>query len=74
MQTDKRMHNTSNKRNSTPCTDHTGRHFPSVKAMCENWGLFYTTYKTRMKHGWTQEEALTRQREDGTNKHSPLSS
>lgn len=48
-----------------PCTDHTGQSFPSMKDMCEHWGLFYTTYKRRITHGWTQEEALTGQRREG---------
>lgn len=48
-----------NKRNSTPCTDHMGQHFPSQKAMCEAWGVFYSTYKKRIMRGWTQEQALT---------------
>ena len=69
MQANRVGYDTTNKRNSTPCTDHTGRHFPSMRAMCEHWGPFYTTYKTRMKRGWTQEEALTGQRKEDGYKH-----
>lgn len=41
------------------CTDHTGRIFPSQKTMCEAWGIPIYTYQSRIKRGWSVEEALT---------------
>lgn len=42
-----------------PCTDHTGRKFPSLNAMCRAWYVTSKTYNERRERGWTLEEALT---------------
>lgn len=42
-----------------PCTDHTGRKFPSLNAMCRFWYVAKNTYNDRRERGWTLEEALT---------------
>lgn len=53
-------HNPNNEdRKHFPSTDHLGQHFPSQKAMCEAWGIKYGTYATRLRSGWSVEEALT---------------
>lgn len=39
--------------------DHTGRAFPSVKAMCGAWGISASMYYYRLKSGKSLEEALT---------------
>ena len=41
--------------------DHQGNVFPSLKAMCWYWGQKYTTVFDRLEHGWSVEEALTRE-------------
>lgn len=41
------------------CADHTGREFPSQKAMCEAWGVRTDAYRHRLERGMTVEEALT---------------
>lgn len=46
-------------RNETPCTDHTGRGFPSVSAMCRAWGIPPVHYHNRRRRGWSLERALT---------------
>lgn len=43
--------------------DHTGQDFPTVKAMCEAWGILVSTYNSRIAHKWTLEEALTGNKE-----------
>lgn len=40
-------------------TDHLGNRFPTIKSMCESYGIKQTTYLSRIKHGWSQEKALT---------------
>ena len=40
-------------------TDHLGNQFASKKEMCETYNIPYSTYISRMQHGWTQKEALT---------------
>ena len=42
-----------------PCTDHTGRWFPSVTAMCAAWGIERRTWNYRRAVGWSVERALT---------------
>lgn len=42
-----------------PTTDHTGREFPSVKAMCEAWDLDVSTFRHRLELGMSLREALT---------------
>lgn len=44
---------------STPVTDHEGTPFPSITAMCREWEVHPQTYSSRLKYGFTQEEALT---------------
>lgn len=41
------------------CKDHAGQIFPSVKAMCEAWGMSYACYRDRRRNGWTVARALT---------------
>lgn len=45
-------------RKGKPCTDHTGREFPSEKAMCIAWGMDQTTFRARIRTGWDLEHAL----------------
>jgi hypothetical protein len=48
--------------NST--TDHEGRVFPTISAMCEFWKIAVNTYRTRVKYlGWSKERALTSQKD-----------
>lgn len=46
--------------NSKAITDHLGGEFPTVMSMCAKWGIKPSTYKMRIKLGWTVEEALTK--------------
>lgn len=46
-------------RNTKPQTDHTGKEFPSIKAMLDAWGVTVSQYYGRIKLGWTIEQALT---------------
>lgn len=39
--------------------DHKGNEFPTIKAMCEFWGVNYHTYRDRRSKGVTLERALT---------------
>lgn len=39
--------------------DHLGNKFPTIKAMCEHWGIKFHTYYGRIKCGWSKEKALT---------------
>lgn len=39
--------------------DYKGIAYRSSKDMCDSYGVNYTTYATRLKSGYTQEEALT---------------
>ena len=39
--------------------DHLGNIFPTIKAMCEYWGLTYKIVLYRLNHGMTIKEALT---------------
>lgn len=43
------------------CTDHTGREFPTVKAMCKAWGIAYGTVAKRLERGVGLKTALTAQ-------------
>lgn len=43
----------------TPCHDHLGNGFESVKAMCARWGVAPSTYRYRIKTGRSLEQALT---------------
>lgn len=40
-------------------TDHTGRQFDSLLAMCKYYKINCDTYLIRIKRGWTKEKALT---------------
>lgn len=42
------------------CTDHLGKEYRSANEMCRSYGISLSTYRRRMKDGWTQEEALTK--------------
>lgn len=43
-----------------PSTDHTGRDYPSFKAMCEAWGVDPGVVSSRLhKMGWSLKNALT---------------
>ena len=42
-----------------PCSDHTGRSFPSESAMCRAWGITRCCYSGRIKAGWDKKTALT---------------
>ena len=41
------------------CEDHTGREFASITKMCYFWGISEQLYSSRLKAGWSVEEALT---------------
>ena len=42
------------------CKDHTGREFPSIKAMCEFWNILPETFRRRMAvYGYPLEKALS---------------
>ena len=45
--------------NAVPETDHTGRTFKSISAMCRHWKIKLSTYRERRKRGWSIERALT---------------
>ncbi len=49
--------------------DHTGRAWPSVKAMCDAFNIPMTTFNNRLKRGWTLEQALTTPRDTTRPKH-----
>lgn len=49
-----------------PVTDPTGRQFTSIAAMCRAWNTTPERYQSRIKRGWSQEEALTQ-----NSKHDP---
>ena len=42
-----------------PVQDHEGTWFPSVRAMTRHWGIGRTTFRMRLKRGWSLEKALT---------------
>ncbi len=46
-------------KNMKPVTDHLGRKFSSVVAMCSHYKISCDTYLQRRKRGWTVERALT---------------
>lgn len=48
--------------NKAPCADHTGTEFESISEMCRTWGVQGGTFSTRMRRGWSLEEALTGER------------
>ena len=41
------------------CKDHLGCEYSSQTAMCDHYRITVSCYKTRLRHGWTQREALT---------------
>ena len=41
------------------CTDHTGREFRSVTAMCQEWKIDRRTWLGRVNAGWSLERSLT---------------
>ena len=42
------------------CKDHLGNRFNSLSDMCNYWGIKCQTYKYRIAHGYSKEEALTK--------------
>ena len=42
-------------------TDHLGNTFQSEKEMCEHYGVSQNTYRNRIRQGWSQEKALTKE-------------
>lgn len=47
--------------NAVKISDHEGREFPSISAMCRHWGIGLSTYRERRKRGWDVGRALTGQ-------------
>ena len=47
------------RRHSFVCHDHLGREFESKKKRADAYGQNHTTVNSRLKSGWTLEEALT---------------
>ena len=43
----------------SPVSDHTGREFPSFRAMARAWGQPYKRFERRLALGWELERALT---------------
>lgn len=43
----------------TSSRDHTGKEYPTIRAMCKAWGITYSRYVYRISHGWSIEKALT---------------
>lgn len=41
------------------CKDHTGREFASIADMCIFWAISRQLYSSRLKSGWSVEQALT---------------
>ena len=41
------------------CTDHTGKEFESISAMCKYWNVNIATYYSRLRKGWSIEQCLT---------------
>lgn len=51
-------------------TDHTGRKFPTISAMCKFWRMPLNTYRHRVKWlGWDKERALTSPPDQRFNRH-----
>lgn len=42
----------------TPCTDHKGITYESIKEMCDAYGVSPTLYLKRIERGWSHQEAL----------------
>lgn len=55
------IHLSSRPRNKA-VTDHTGAHFPSLRACADFWGVTYTTMCKNLKAGMTLEDAISRGR------------
>ena len=49
---------------SRHCTDHKGREFPSMRAMCRAWGIGWQVFLKRRTRGWPLERALTEPKAD----------
>lgn len=43
--------------------DYLGNTYKSIKDMCDFYNVNYRTYSSRLKRGWTLEEALTGKKE-----------
>ena len=46
--------------NKIKCKDHTGREFNSIANMCLFWGISQQLYSSRLRAGWSVEDALTK--------------
>ena len=47
------------KKGPKSCTDHLGRKFKSITAMCKHYCISRKAYTDRLKRNWSQESALT---------------
>ena len=47
------------KGNFKQCTDHLGKQYGSVGAMCETYNIKPSLYRKRLHEGWSQKDALT---------------
>ena len=56
------------KRKSDVCYDHLGNQYPNYKAMAEAYGINYSSLNTRLRAGWSIEQALNRE----TDHHSQV--
>ena len=55
----KKGNNLSYSRLKTPCVDHLGKEYSSIKEMCDVWGVLPATFYIRKKNGHSIEECLT---------------
>ena len=44
------------------CSDHTGRKYRSRSMMCRYWNIDRKLFEYRLSHGWSLEDALTKER------------
>ena len=50
------------------CQDHLGQTFPSIRDMCDHWGISYQVYSSRIhREHWSVEMALTTPISDNAN-------
>lgn len=52
---------------SNACTDHKGREFPSMRAMCKAWGVDWRLFMHRRQRRWPLDKALTAPKADLSN-------
>lgn len=53
-------------------TDHIGNKFNCLEEMCEYWNIPINTFKTRIRHSWSIEDALTAKIGRSNNKDKPV--